>query len=454
MTLHSLKIFLVSLISVIFITACGGDSAPAPTGLTARAGESSVTVTWDMAPGVEYWLFYGPSSAVPASTDNMKGWIGVAGGASYMRVTSPYLVTGLVNGTSYSFSVNGRTGGGPGGPGATPVSVAPRIAGTSWTPGSTASTFGSDLRAVVFGTTSSTATPASTATYLAAGSGGAMYSSVDGASWTPLNYTSNTNALFGAAYLANSYTLVGQGGVILTSSDLSTWTSPTTNPALTSGATLYAVANNRSNLMVAVGAGGLIMTSADGITWTSRTSPVSQDLYAVTYSTFNQGSNTLGTWLAVGAAGTLVQSVDAGVTWTAVNLASVTTQSLRGVAYGASTSTAGVVTPAFVAVGDGGTVLTSADGLTWKAQTLPGAPTLHAVLATETLGSLLPTVVTQYVAVGEGGALLTSTDGVTWGNATVTPANSKTLYAITRNTSAGKLGYTAVGAAGTNLSAQ
>ena len=407
-----------------------------------------------MVPGVEYWLFYGPTSSVPATTTSMNGWIGLAGGGAPINVTSPYVVTGLTNGVSYSFSVNGRTGSGPGGPGATPVSATPRIAGASWTAGSTSNTFNTDLRAVVYGTTASTATPASTATYLAAGTGGAMYSSLDGITWTAINFTSTSNTFNGAAYLANGYTLVGNGGVILTSNNLSSWVSPTTNPALASGTNLYAVANNGVNLTVAVGAGGSILSTSDNVTWTRLASPTTQDLYAVTYSPFNQGSNTLGTWLAVGAGGSMVQSVDAGVTWTAVNLAAVTHANLRGVAYGSSTSAASVVTPAFVAVGDGGTLLGSPDAINWTARVLPAGTALNAVSATQTVGSTAPAVVTLYIAVGAGGSVVTSTDGINWIGASVTPASSQTLYAITRNTTAGQLGYSAVGAAGTNLRSQ
>lgn len=435
-----------------------GESATAPTGLTASAvGESSVTLTWNTVPGVEYWVFYGPTATAPTSVASMNTWISQFGnsnngGGAVLRVTSPYVVTGLVNGTSYAFSVNGRVDGGPGGPGASPITASPRIAGGTWSAGSTATTGSTNLRAVAYGTTASTATPASTATYLAAGAGGAMFTSLDGSTWTASNFVTS-QPINGATYLSTVYTVVGNGGLILTSTDLTTWSAPA-NPAASSGTNLYAVTTNGSTLNVAVGAGGIILTSPDSVNWTQRASPTTQDLNAVIYSPYNQGSNTLGTWVAVGNAGTVVESVDGGTTWTTVGSGGASAN-LRGVAYGSSTSAASAVTTAFVAVGSGGTVLTSTDGLTWTAQTLAGGvPTFNAVNATTTVGTTSPAVVMQYIVVGSGGVIFTSPDGKTWTSATSASSSAlptANLYAITRNTTVGQLGYVAVGNAGTTL---
>jgi hypothetical protein len=278
-----------------------------------------------------------------------------------------------------------------------------------------------------------------------------MFTSLDGSTWTASNFVTS-QPINGATYLSTVYTVVGNGGLILTSTNLATWSAPA-NPAATSGTNLYAVTTNGSTLNVAVGAGGTILTSPDSVTWTQRASPTTQDLNAVVYSPYNQGSNTLGTWVAVGNTGTVVESVDGGTTWVAVSSGSA--NNLRGVAYGSNTSAASVVTTAFVAVGSAGTVLTSTDGLTWTAQTLAGGvPTFNAVNATTTVGTTAPAVVMQYIAVGSGGAIFTSPDGQTWARATSASSSalpSADLYAITRNTTAGQLGYVAVGNAGTTL---
>ena len=344
MFLRSFRLFVAALAAalVLLSVGCGnGEPAPAPTGLTVSAGESSATVTWNMTDGVEYWLFFGPSSVAPTTTSSMQGWFGLPGGNVLLKATSPYVVTGLPEGLSYSFSVNARTNGGPGGPGSTAVKVTPRIAGASWLAGGTVPAT-ADLSSVTFGATTGTTTTVPVNTYVAAGTGGAIYSSLDGATWSAVNGASSRN-INAAAYFG-TFKLVGDGGLVLLSSDAASWT------AQTSGTTqnLYALASNSLNLNVAVGANGTIISSADGISWTAATSSgTTRDLYGVTYAAYGTGL-----WLAVGAGGTMVQSTDA-LTWSSI--ASNSLADLRGITYGTmlSTSTAGVITATseFVAVG-------------------------------------------------------------------------------------------------------
>ncbi len=435
MFLRSFKLLAAMLLAVLLSVACGGDSAPAPTGLVATPGESSVTLTWDSTSGVEYWVFSAPVSTAPTDTKLMSDWIGLYGGGTWLNVSSPYVVSGLVNGASYSFSVNGRTSGGPGGPGATPVTATPRLAGTSWKAG-TAITGRNDLRAITYGSVSTTSTlnsvtttTTTSSTYVAAGAGGAMYSSTDGTNWTAINYAT-TSQLNGASYFG-SYKLVGDGGTVLTSTDAVTWTQQS------SGTTqnLYAIASNYTNLNVAVGANGTIISSADGVTWTAATtSATSNHLYAVTYGIYNS----VGTWIAVGAAGTIVESSD-GLTWHSVTSGSAA--DLQGIAYGAVTSLTGTTlttTSTFVAVGASGTVLRSVDGVSWTASVPPVATNLKAIVYG-----------TQYVAVGAGGNIFISADGLSWTLASPA-ATSNDLYAVVH----GLYTYAAVGAAGTNLLAK
>lgn len=421
MIFRSFKLFFAALMTALMLLACGnGEPAPAPSGLLVTAGDSSATVSWDMTDGVEYWLFFGPSSLAPSNTASMQGWFGLPGGNVVLKATSPYVVSGLVNGLSYSFSINGRTNGGPGGPGATPVTSTPRIAGSSWSAGSAISG-GIDLRGVTYGATTATTTTSSVANFIAAGAGGAIFASLDGVTWNAINYATSSQ-LNGAAYFG-SFKLVGDGGLVLTSTDAATWTARTSGTSQN----LYAIASNYLSLNVAVGANGTIITSPDGVTWTAATnSATTRDLYAVTYASYNGG-----TWVAVGAGGTIVESSD-GLTWHDVTSGS--TADLRGVAYNTSVSAAGVVTTAFVAVGASGTLLSSANGTNWTAQTLSGAGALNAV----SFG-------TQFVAVGAGGKIFTSTDGLSW---TLAPAaTGQDLRAVAH----GALKYSAVGAAGTNL---
>lgn len=436
MFFHSFKLFAATSLTTLLLSACGGsgDPAPAPTGLEVTALESSVSVSWDVTPGVEYWLFYGPTSIAPTDVSSMTGWIGLPGGSVILDLTtSPRVITGLVNGTDYSFTANGRTDGGPGGPGATPFIARPRLAGASWTQRE-AITNSPALRAVAHRATVATTTTASVSTYVAGGVGGAMFSSNDGASWTTIAPITS-NSLNSASYGGGSFKLVGDAGVVLTSSDAVTWNAP--NSRTTNN--LHAVAHNPSGVSVAVGAAGTIIYSADGSTWSaanySGTAPTGH-LYAVTYSNFNVGTNTAGTWVAVGAGGTMVQSAD-GVTWKTVNTG-ITTD-LRGIASGI-TIAATTTTPSetrFVAVGASGTFLSSTNGVDWTTNTAPGGVNLNAI-----------TYGTQFIAAGAGGKIFYSTDGITWEAATSNTTND--LFAVVRGT----LAYSAVGASGTNLFAK
>ena len=146
MFFRSFKLFLAGLMTALLLACGSGEPAPAPTGLTVSAGESSATLTWDMVSGVEYWVFFAPTSMAPLDVGSMQSWFGLPGGNVLLKVTSPYVVQGLTNGTSYSFSINGRISGGPGGSGATPVTATPRIAGAAWTAATAAGSH--DLRGV------------------------------------------------------------------------------------------------------------------------------------------------------------------------------------------------------------------------------------------------------------------------------------------------------------------
>lgn len=389
MRLQAFKVITSMLFAALVSVACGGNGSPAdpPTGLKVDAYESSAVVSFDAKPGTEYWLFYAPTSLAPKDNSNMNKWFNIYGGAVQLNVTSPVTVSGLSNGISYSFTVNARTGGGPGGPAANTVTGTPRLAGTSWNSATTTTT--QDIRGMAYGTK-----------IVAVGAGGAITTSADVLTWA--NAASPTTAnLNGAAYWATSdgisvtttnFLAVGDAGTVLLSTDAATWT------AKTSGTTrnLNAVANNGLGLNVAVGDGGTIIHSTDGVTWIAATSVAStENLYNVRYIATQ--------WYALGANGTVLKSSD-GLTWAA--LATGATTGLRDMAFGSYTVTSGLTTTtslSYVLVGDGGQVLTSADATTWTSQNLPGATRLNGVV----FGA-------QFVAVGDGGKIYTSPDGAIW----------------------------------------
>lgn len=410
--MNRLLALIVAIAAALLLAACGGkgSSAAPPLNVQAVAGDGVVTLTWVPEPDVEYMVFYAAASSI--TTDN---WTTLPQAHAILSASSPQVVPAqitattpaLVNGTTYSFTVNGRKSGGPGGTGSPSVSAVPRLAGPIWTPGAP---LANDLFGVGFGTV-----------FVAVGANGAMYSSTNGTAWTALNFTVSSN--LNAAIYGGNYVAVGAGGVILFSTDAVTWTK---RPSVTSN-DLYALATNGNGSYIAVGANGTILTSGDGQNWTVANSGTTNNLYGASFGN--------GLYHVAGANGTLLLSSDI-VNWQALN--SQASVDLKGAAYGALVDpTTGTVTSKYVAVGNAGAVVTSTDGTTWTAVPAIAANNLAKV-----------TYATQFIAVGSGGGIFTSTDGTTWHAATST-GTTNNLNAVTP----GLHGYIAVGASGTNLSA-
>jgi hypothetical protein len=443
-----------------------------------------------MLPGVEYWVFYGPGTGI--SPDNCgTGCQIITGAASGVVVSSPtsggtagYTIygapvgtasglTGLTNGTPYSFSINGRYSGGPGGPGSPSVSTIPKFAGINWN-GAASSIGTNDLHGVTGGTAiiaggkvvvSGTGGGIYGSAFVAVGLNGALYNSPDASSWTAQTNPLPANHLYAVAsfspnYIATAttYVAVGQSGTILWSPDTITWTSygyGTSQSPNIANNDLYAITSNGGNVYVAVGANGTIIYSgSNGTSWTNAVVPAlpaGTHLYGVTYANFANGSIR---YVAVGSAGTILSSPDGVNNWSVVvSPNSITSLDLKGVAFGASTidygvsagtPTAAVITGVntFVAVGNAGTLVTSLDnGLTWQLQTAITTGNLNAV-----------TYARQFMAVGDGGQLFTSMSSTssTAYSGTWTPQISGTtspLYSVTH----GRFDFTAVGGSGSPI---
>jgi len=387
-----------------------GSSAPAPTNVSVVAGDTSATVSWDMLPGVEYWVFKAAGTDItPLSC------FGLPQCQMIMKANSPAVVTGLTNGTTYSFTINGRIDGGKGGPGSPSVQAVPRLAGAAWRVAATAGTY--DLRAVTYG-----------AVFVAAGVNGALFTSSDGNIWSvPASSPQTTATLNAASYYGGKYVVVGAGGKVFLSSDAVTWDPPTSAPLATQD--LYAVSNYSTAGYIATGAGGTIIYSDDGKNWISATSVTTNPLYGVTYGS--------GKYIAVGASGILLTSTD-GKTWSNL-IASNTANTLNAVAYAPSIGTTGTGT--FVAVGANATIVVSTDGgVSWAPLASTSPFTSATAINSVTYGR-------QFVAVANDGKIFTSTDGMIWVVTTSSPVNSTALFAVTH----GLYDYTAVGASGLNM---
>jgi hypothetical protein len=174
---------------------------------------------------------------------------------------------------------------------------------------------------------------------------------------------------------------VGQGGVIQTSPDGSAWT------LRDSGRTseLRSVAWSGSRL-VAVGAGP-ILVSGDSRTWSQAHPGPGHTLYHVAAATET------GQFVAVGAGGGILTSPD-GLDWTA--RVSGTRQGLHGAVW---TGRQWIVT------GESGLVLRSADGSDWIPAGFMGGSTLYSVIWT---GTGIGPEEHRLLAVGEDGAILSA----------------------------------------------
>ena len=226
--------------------------------------------------------------------------------------------------------------------------------------------------------------------------------STDGVNWTPGVATAD-GWITGAAWDNNHYVAVGSRAAdasVFTSSDGAEWYSVNTTNFNPMARVIYA-----QDKFVAIGSG--VLTSSNAILWTPQDSGTPKSLFAITYGN--------GLFVAVGASGwsangyspTIVTSPDS-INWsqaTNVPATLLSANRLNGVAQRDGL---------FVAVGDEGTILTSADGRDWVQQ-ISGVTSRLFGIACGKDG--------RFVTVGdsspwEGGqyrdTILTSTDGTNW----------------------------------------
>lgn len=160
---------------------------------------------------------------------------------------------------------------------------------------------------------------------------------------------------------------------------------------------------------IVVGESGLVATSTVitesplTYTWASRNSRTDNDLNDITYAegfflTLPPiGAN--GLFIAVGDHGTIISSAT-GDSW--LLQSSGTTEHLHGIAWKADSPTSVI----FVIVGDNGAILNSTDGLNWTLATSGTTEHLNKVLYVEELG--------KFFTIGKLGTILSSTDGISW----------------------------------------
>lgn len=175
--------------------------------------------------------------------------------------------------------------------------------------------------------------------FVGVGSGGKIYNSGDGLSWTQRN-SGTLNNLRSITAGNGLLVAVGDTGTIQTSPAGNIWTTRSSGTSLN----LYGVAYS-NGLFIAVGYLGTVLTSPDGISWTGQDSGQLTNLLSVAYGSAG--------FAAVGPGGTILTSPD-GVNWMKQNSGTVAT--LESITFGNGY---------YLITGDGAVVLTSPDGITW-----------------------------------------------------------------------------------------
>ncbi len=279
----------------------------------------------------------------------------------------------------------------------------------------------------------------SASVWLAAGSGGTVLTSVDGQQWQAFS-AATTVTLKAISLLATEAFVGGDRGVISKSVDGQSWNllpapQATDIKALATNTSrllavgddalssysddqgghwqssrpnrqmLYDVAANPAGQWVAVGAAGALLSSHDAQQWQSRPTPSGRTHSGLTWD----GSS----FWAVGDAGEVMHSNSDGSSWALVipqaclrtmpagRWSSATAQDLQAITFAAGR---------YVAVGAGGAIIDSTDGISWCAQTVANAQ----------LGAPAPSLTgiasdgQSFVAVGDQGNLLVSSDGINW----------------------------------------
>jgi hypothetical protein len=137
--------------------------------------------------------------------------------------------------------------------------------------------------------------------FVAVGSGGTIFTSTDGSTWTP-RVSGTDYGLSSVAWNGFKFVALGSNNSsssIFTSPDGITWTQYSTNNRIAK------IASN-NDIFVAGGADGVILTSKDGISWTSRTSPTTRRILDLKWN-----SNI---FVATDASTNIYTSSD-GITW-------------------------------------------------------------------------------------------------------------------------------------------
>jgi hypothetical protein len=387
-----------ALVALLGLSACGNSGSsvqPPASGLQAAPGDGTAVVNWSDDLVTDYWLFV--STDPRLTSDNFTTLTDIR---VIRNARSPFVLCGYADGRPLYLTMNGRTNGGPGGPGTPTISTTPRATGDTWTAG-TAPPF--DFTAVGYSPiTGCHAGGLPTGVYIAVGPNANIASSTDGITFTtsssPIGFTTDLNAV--ATYTTNPGTVtqkmvaVGAGGASIYSNDGQFWN---LGASFDSAApTLRGIALNLGTF-IAVGDGGVVQTTTDGIAWTPQTSGTTANLQAIAC-----GGNSC---IAAGDGGVVTRTLNNGVSWEVEQVNSA--PQLKKIAYGNNNNNFGATVLSintWVAVGDEGAASYSLDGgATWNTTIVGGAADFVAL-----------SYLTRFVALDSAGNSFTSQDGQNW----------------------------------------
>jgi hypothetical protein len=232
--------------------------------------------------------------------------------------------------------------------------------------------------------------------FVAVGDGGLILTSVDGSTWTDRSVPGFD--LHRIAFANGTFVAVGKTGTILTSTDSVAWVHQDSGTMFSLKDVAYG-----DGVYVAVGVGvfgtqnSIILRSTNAVDWSVEDSGLYNDLNAVTFAQglfVAAGDNNYD--FSRGVASTN------GITWVADEFG--TSENLRAISYGAGR---------FIAVGNGGTVQTSLDGGNFSGSVVL-APSITNVVNNAGNHRGITYANGLFVLVGNGGNIFTSVDGETW----------------------------------------
>lgn len=245
----------------------------------------------------------------------------------------------------------------------------------------------------------------------------AVYVSANGSSWTYRSgLPSFSPSLNAVANNGRSYTIVGDNGLVLYSTEKLGWSKRNA-----SSEDLLDVAwSSGHGSFYASGASGRIHASPDASTWTiAYASSETYNINGVASTTFVSGDTVIN---AVGDEGRLIYRTSS-LGWNELTIGS---ENLNAVASG---------NDIIVAVGDGGRILRSTNGIDWTDVSISSS-NINDIAYNNAYG--------LFVAVGDNGLIRTSTTGSTWSSHNTGSNNLTGVF--TRGTD-----YVAVGTNGTVL---